>query len=335
MSIFTNFGTTISLPIDQQKETERKLNSKTIAVRDYLADVISAPADKPMFTEVVAIASSAIQIYGKTLLSPSPTFIVVEKSVAQLATHLSQNGYGSHKKEELEIPMLRRLLPYPGYSLCVSLHQANTANLSLELEATGLAIALALATGKKVEKPFATAIRRSVAPKLFDEKCSEEKSRSAWVASYRKKRALAADIFENGSNPDPESSNCERLFDIHARFELLRKLRYAPPRQRQAVLDRRHQSEAQLLQSAKVLLSRALEGDQTSLLEIVAFSVGLSLRTTIHIPLSSHNTSDAWLMVLDIDAGLIKTNLDPITPNAATPVTEARCFRPAAESRFS
>ncbi|AXS79109.1 hypothetical protein [Dechloromonas sp. HYN0024] len=329
MSIFTNYSNTISLPIDRQKETERNLNSEIIAVRDYLADVISAPADKPLFAEVVGIASSAIQIYGKTLLSPSPTFIVVEKSVAQLAIHLSQNGDISHKKEELEIPMFRRLLPYPGYSLCVSLHQAATANLLLELEATGLAIALALATGKKVEKAFATAIRRSVAPKLFDEKCNDEKSHLAWEGIYRKKRALAAEIFENGSNPNPESSNCERLFDVHARFELSRKMRYSPPRQRQAVLDRRHQSEAQLLESANALLKRAEGGEQTALLELVAFSLGLSLRTSIYIPLASIEISDAWIMALDIDAGLIKTNLDPITPSAATPETKACCFRPA------
>jgi hypothetical protein len=134
MSIFTNFGTAISRPIDQQKETERILNSEIIAVSKCLAEVVSAPADKPLFAEVVAIASSAIQIYGKTLLSASPTFIVVEKSVAQLALHLSQNGKESGKKQELDIPMLLRVLPYPGYSL-TGLHR-NTITLLYNETAT-------------------------------------------------------------------------------------------------------------------------------------------------------------------------------------------------------
>lgn len=327
MSIFCNHAESIYLPIDKQI-TERAVSSEIYAIQDCLVDVLRAPTDKPLFKEVVAIASAAIQSYGRTLTSPSKAFLVIEENVAQLAKYLQRNASVSNKGNELELPLLRRLLPHPGYALCMSLHQAKDNHHTLALEAAGLAIAFAIATGQKVEASFSNDIRREIAPKLFYEKSNEERCYASWKSTYLKKRAIAGEIFENGSNPDPES-DCERLFDVHAQFELKRKMRYSPPRQRQALLDRRHQSEAQLLHSARLLLKHAQGGDQTAILWIVAFMTGLSLATTMNMPLASAVAEDTWILMLDIEAGLLKTNIAPLTPASANPKCGAGCFRPA------
>ena len=318
-----------SITVQPQDQQTKFRDPEVATTQEYLVDVLLAPSDKPFFQGVVAITQRAIETYGKTLTSPSPTFTLIHKSVSQLSEQLNGNTMAATNACELVYPLFRRLTPHPGYALCVTLLQASQADLNLELEATGLAIASALATGQHIEASFANAIRRTVAPKLFNGYDKEDRRQTNWHATYLKKRAQAASIFETGSTPDPESSNCVRLFDVHARFELTRKLRYSPPRQRQAVLDRRNQSAEQLLRSSKELFARAMVGDQTALLIIISFLTGLSLRTTINMPLSSYVNDDGWTMVLDIVAGLLKTNIATLTPKSASPQPDSRCFRPA------
>lgn len=318
-----------SIGVQPQDPQAKTRNHAAATTRKYLVDVLLAPSDKPLFHGVVAITQKAIETYGKTLTSPSPAFTLIRNSVAQLSEQLNGNTITATNTYELDYPLFRRLAPHPGYALCVTLLQASQADLSLELEATGLAIAYALATNQQVDAAFANGIRRAVAPKLFDRYGNDEQCQTKWQATYLKKRTQAAQIFESGSTPDPESTNCVRIFDVHARFELTRKFHYSPPRQRQAVLDRRHQSAVQLKQSSKSLFTRAMNGDQTALLIILSFSTGLSLRTTIDIPLAFCVNDDTWTMLLDIDAGVLKTNLATLTPKSASPKSNTTCFRPA------
>lgn len=320
---------TSSVGVQPQDKQTKYLNPEATATQKYLVDVLLAPSDKPLFHGVVAMTRKAIETYGKTLTSPSPAFTLIRYSVDQLSEQLNGNTITAINACELEYPLYRRLLPHPGYALCITLLQASQADLSLELEATGLAIAYALATNQQVDAAFANGIRRAVAPKLFDRSGNDDQCQTKWQATYLKKRTQAAHLFESGGTPDPESTNCARLFDVHARFELTRKFRYSPPRQRQAVLDRRHQSVVQLKQSSKSLFARAIAGDQTALLIILSFSTGLSLRTTIDIPLALHVNDGNWTMLLDIDAGVLKTNIATLTPNSASPKPGSTCFRPA------
>ena len=305
------------------------LDTEARQTLNHLLDVLRAPADLPHLLRVVNTANDAIGYYAKTLAAPSAAFTLIQEKVAELTRQLETHRGANNGQPELEFSLYRRLLKYPSYALCLSLRQAQSSDLDLAYCASGLAIAYAIATGKRVEARYTNAIRRSLTPAQFGAADGAQVGNTQWLTAYQKKRAEAAKLFEAGTSPDPGGMGSERIFDITARYELQRKMRYSPPRQRQAILDRRHQPKAQLLQSATSLLTRAIGGDQSALLIMIAFCAGISLRSVRDIPLADQVDDDDWLMVLDVDAGLIKTNLAHLTPNAAHPPREATCFRPA------
>lgn len=295
----------------------------------YLLDVLHAPTDRPHLLRVVTAAKDAINHYAQTLASPSATLTLIQAKVGELAAQLEAPRGNNNRQSELEFSLYRRLLQYPGYALCLSLYQTQSPDIDLASCATGLAIAYAIATGKRVEARYANAIRRTLIPAQFGSPSGAQVDHTQWHKIYQKKRIEASKLLEAGTSPDPGGMSSERLFDLAARYELQRKTRYSPPRQRQAILDRRHQPKAQLLRSAASLLTLASDGDHSALLLMIAFCAGISLRSTRDMPLADQVDDDDWLMVLDVDAGLIKTNLAHLTPNAARPPRDTTCFRTA------
>jgi len=228
----------------------------------------------------------------------------------------------------LEQPLLRRLAAHAPYALCLTLASLKEKEVVNARAAAGVEIALCLATAQRFRAGFAQNIRRTLTPELFGFALKVEADTN-WSVTYVKTRAKAARIFEADESPDPQGGNPIRLFDIAAGYELARKTRYSPPRQRQAILHRRHQTIGQLKASAATLMEQGAQHDHAALLTMIAFSTGLSLRLTQNLPITSCRGDDSWLMRLDIDAGVIMTNLDPLFPQAAIPAAGTTCFRAA------
>lgn len=310
-------------------QLELLLNTGSATTFRQLRHVLAMPEDAPRLSYVLEAAVNAVAAYGATLASPSETFRLVLDSLRKLAADVALATSRVSNDLDLDKPLMRRLTAYGGYSLCMTLHTLTDDAFGIAHEVVGLEIALGLATGIKFDNGFATDVRRSLTPELFGNQKTLTKRGQDWQNTYIKRRTKAAKYFEASNGSDPESQGNVRLFDVAAGFELSRKMRFAPPRQRQALLDRRHQTVWQIKGSAAALHARAKAHDHTALLIMVAFSAGLSLRLTKDIPLANRVLDDAWFMVLDLDAGVIKISLDRLFPAAAAPAPTAECFRDA------
>ena len=311
------------------EQLELVLNASAASTFRQLRDVLTVPEDVPHLNNVLQAAVDAVEAYGASLASPSEKFRLVQNSLGRLAADVAVVTASVAEDLDLDRPLMRRLTPYGGYALCLTLRALSEDAIGIFREVVGLEIALGLATGLKFDNGFATDIRRILTPNLLSGKKTLTKRGQDWQKAYVKRRIKAAAHFEGGDGSDPESVGNVRLFDVVAGFELSRKMRFAPPRQRQALLDRRHQTVWQIKASAAALMARATLQDHTALLILVAFSTGLTLRLTKDIPLASRVLDDAWFMVLDLYAGVIKINLDRLFPAPAVPDPNADCFRDA------
>lgn len=305
------------------------LNPHSAATLDYLLHALIAPDDSPRLPVVIQSARDSVANYGATLKQPSAAFRLVKESIDKLHDDISMITGTVPERDELERPLIRRLAPHAPYALCLTLAALPDDDIVVAREAVGVDIALALATAHCCHEGFATAIRRTLTPELFNNRNDASKRTPDWQKTYVKTRVRAATLFEVGGAPDPQTTEYARLFDLGAFHEISRKMRFSPPRQRQAILDRRHQTNWQIKASAAALMARAMLYDHTALLTLIAFCAGLSLRLSKEMTLAGHAEDATWFMVLDLQAGAIKTNLDPIFPNAAQLPPGAECFRPA------
>ena len=311
------------------EQLELALNASAATTFRQLRHVLTIPDDAPRLKNVLQAVLDAVTAYGATLASPTEKFRLVQGRVAELVAAFEDVTSHVSGDLDLDMPLMRRLTRYGGYALCLTLRSLSDDAPGIVKEIVGLEIALGLATGLKFDDGFATDIRRALTPDLFGAKKTLTKRGMDWQKAYVKRRIKAAAHFEFGGGSDPDSQGSVRLFDLSAGFELSRKMRFAPPRQRQALLDRRHQTLWQIKATAASLRARAEVRDDTALLTLVAFSSGLSLRLTKDIPLAAHVLDDCWFMVLDLDTGVLKLALDRLFPSPARPQFSAECFREA------
>lgn len=311
------------------RQLEQLLKPEIATTLRNLMHVLNGPEDAPRLQTALESVFKAVQSYEATLSKPSKTFELVKNNLERLCEDAAAVFERFPISAQLDQPLRRRLTAHAPYALCLTLAALRDEDIGAAREATGLEIALGLATAKRFHSGFATQIRRTLTPELLATKKNVFGRPADWPHQYVKMRVKAAKLFEDGGDSDPEGTGDVRLFDIGAGFELSRKMRYAPPRQRQALLDRRHQTFMQLKASASALMMRARSYDQTALLTLVAFSSGLTLCQAKKIPLAGRGDENDWLMVLDVDAGTIKTNLDPLFPGAAMPHGRDKCFRSA------
>jgi hypothetical protein len=310
------------------EDLERCVIPSAAQTLHQLTDVLLVPQDIPLLPIVLTLACNAIEAFGSTLKAPNGMFLLVQSAVETLRTEIIGRLGWTISSHELTQPLLKRLLPHSPYALCLSTGMLPTDHARLYWVAIGAEISLCLATGKIFGQTFANALRREITPQLFGASRHVD-TPAKWEKTAAKKMQLAAKLFESEGSPDPTDSHPQRIFDLKAGFELSRKLRYSAPRQRQALLDRHHQSAWQLRASAEQLLARALIGDQTALLTLIAFVAGLSLATTKEMPIGTALESQGGVMVLHLDDGTILTNLDRLTPSAAKSSPNATIFREA------
>lgn len=308
-------------------DLKRCLPPSAIQTFGQLIDVLRIPNDFPRFPAVLAAVSKAIETYGTTLQMPNWKFRLIESVVNDLKADITDRLGWTTSSGELSQPLLRRLLNHAPYAVFLSVGMLPNSLAERYWVALGAEVAVCLATGMIFSCKYANELRKEITPQLFG---SDKPSQPAsWEKTAAKKQRLAAKLFEANNSPDPSGDTPLRLFDLKVGHELSHKLRYSSPRQRQALLDRHHQSEWQLQASAKQLLTRAESGDQTALLTMIAFQSGLSLKTTKEMPIRTALTCDDSIMGLNLSDGTILTNLACLTPASARPAPNANIFRAA------
>lgn len=309
-------------------DLERCLDPSAAQTFRQLSDVLLFPADIPRLPTVLTVVCNSISAYGATLQAPNLLFRHIKDVVDGLRDVVLDKLGWTTSSHELAHPLLKRLLPHAPYALCLSAGMVPAEEASRYWIAIGVEIASCLATGKIFARSFANDLRRDITPQLFRGKGPID-APVRWADTAARKIRLAANLFEADGPSEPSDTQGTRLFDLKSGFELSRKLRYAPPRQRQAILDRHHQTGWQIRDSAAQLFARAEDGDQTALLTIIAFLAGLSLSTAKDMPIDSTLAGDESVMALNLDDGSILTNLSRLTPSAAKPSPNATIFRPA------
>lgn len=296
---------------------------------NMLTDVLSAPADIPHATSVLNVVCAALAAFERELHTPNARFRYISDSLKMLRLEFETGlGQGANPTE-LEHSLLRRLHLHAPYALCLTLRGLPEHQSEPFLVACGAEIAMGMAHGKAFARGYANDIRREVSPHHFGYR-HDDTGPCKWRRSFVRKFRAAAKLFDDNGNPHPEGADGVRLFDMQAGFELSRKVRYSPPRRRQALLDRTTLSAPQVTAAALQLVERAEGGDPTALLTMIASITGVSIATALSMPIRTMLEGRDSVMILNARQWTIDTNLARLTPDAARPPPGAAIFREAA-----
>lgn len=281
-----------------------------------LFTAISPPTDYPRIACVITGALISIRAFGSLLTCPNDVFIDLQKNLQTLSDVVQHMAV--LEADELAEPLFRRLSKYPSWALFLAI-QRFPQNHDL-LQEAGRELALAVNEDRPFSKSFAKNLRLVHATDKSGASTLKSKVSAEKYESIIGPIARAA--FE--SSPQTEVGiEIESIFEVDARQYIVRKLVYSSPRHRQGVLDRYCQSADQIHLTANELKNAATDGNQDAILVCLAFCCGLSLELARRLPLQ-HAAIDDWFMVLDLETGTIKTNLESLTPNHAVPSDESR-----------
>jgi hypothetical protein len=286
-----------------------------------LSSVLTTPVDAPALLSVLAAAAQAVNAYGKTLVAPTEAFQRIAQTLEVLKDECGDNP--QFYAAAADDPLRRRLLKNSAWALLLEMSKAPTPERLLV--AAGVELAYCLATGKHFPNGYATNLRRALGPALdFLRPVDDTKEgEPAWLPHFRKVSREARRLFEAG--PLPPDDGRQASFNEVA-INTLRGASLLPDvRHRQGILDHSHLSPAMLIASAEALRN-AVDGCDDSALAILTFLSGLPLRTTTRIPLAG--TTEDWVMELDVEAGILRTDLELVFSKAARP-REASAHRPA------
>ncbi len=285
--------------------------------------VLCPPIDAPRFSDVFSGVVLSVREFKKTLIAANPTFNQLELDLINLVGDIQEvtvdiSSPLTHPCSPLDQPLLRRLSRYPAWGMFLEL--ARMPEIGLVLEAAGCEFTYSIMTGKPFAKGFAKTLRR-IATNVFVKKENLQdvlqKCDSNFINHLKKIRRETSVIFDLSASLD---DRIETFEDQAYRF--LRRIKiYSTPRHRQGILDHACQSKLQVLLSAKVLLEEAHAGDQSAICIILSFLAGLSPEVVLRLPLAGSAVDD-WFMILDIEEGVIKTNISSLVPDSATPTAK-------------
>ena len=295
-----------------------------------LTDALHAPKDLPQITSVLNVVCAALAALEEKLHAPNARFRHIFDSLKMLRQEYDDMIGGCSAPTDLEQPLLRRLHHHAPYALCLALLGLPKRESEPFLLACGVEIAISMVTGEAFAQKYANDIRREVSPCQFGHGRGD-KSPGKWQKSFDRKFRTALKLFDDLGNPQPEGAEDVRLFDLQAGFQLLRKVRYSPPRRRQALLDRTTLSAPQLTVAALQLVERAEGGDPTALLTMIASISGISIATALSMPIGTMLEGSDSVMILNSEQWTIDTNLARLAPDAARPPPRAAMFRGAAQ----
>ncbi|MCZ2153991.1 MAG: hypothetical protein LC114_08855 [Bryobacterales bacterium] len=310
-----------ALPLSSIAQLLHDLPPESQLMLRKLASVLSTPVDAPALFTVLVTAVQVVDAYGKTLSTPTDTFREIARMLEALKDECCRKPLISVVADD---PLRRRLLKHSAWALLLEMSKVPTPeNL---LAAAGVELAYCLATTKVFPNGYATNLRRALGPALdFLQPAGDTKEgEPAWLPHFRKVSREARKLFEAGTLPPDDRQTCFTEVAINT----LRGASLLPDvRHRQGILDHSHLSPAMFFASAEALRSAAVDGCDDSILAILAFLSGLPLRATYRIPLAGFE--DDWVMELDVEAGVLRTDLDQVFTKSAQP-RETSAHRPAA-----
>ncbi len=259
-------------PISQLLST---LSAESQLLLRKLASLLQTPVDAPAVHAVVASAAHVVDSYGKTLAAPTAEFLCILRAVKALKDECDKNG--RLLSIACDNPLRRRLTRSPAWALLIQTSRLATPEPLLI--AAGVELAYCLAIGKPFPNGYATNLRRAIS--AHDVVCAlseKEVSEPPWRAHFAKATREARKIFESGAPPDDgkNANFAETVINEFRGAALLPSTRH-----RQALPDYEHLSSTILVEAAERLRRAASDGCDDSLLAIIAFVCGLSLRTIV------------------------------------------------------
>lgn len=300
------------------------LDSVSCKTFKSLLFVLKAPIDAPSFFTVIQVALRAIEGYSATLCAPSDLFNSISSSVIKLVEDARNSSATWNVSSALDEPMQRRLMRNSAWGLFLGLENRELPEEILA--AIGAELAYSYAIGKQFPNGFATNLRRSLNPSSEFLRPRPADEYATWLPHFRKVIREARNIFESVQPSDIASGIIP--FEKKAELELRGRSLFPSTKHRQAVLDLKSQSPSSIMLSSSCLRTQVNNGQDDALLTTLAFCSGLPLETTLRIPFSDSAPTD-WVLIVDVQQGVIKTNLDPVFPKSASPKAGSNCNREA------
>ncbi len=279
-----------------------------------LIHVLCPPIDAPRLLEVLTGTLRSVKQYSGTLISPSESFLKIMAALESLIANSHPFLDVNKQRQELHHPLIRRLATHPAWALCIELSRAPES--SPILIAAGAEIALSLVKEKPFPKTYASSLRVALKNSDKDGEIIHVDRRPLYQKHFSKIGQVASALFD-APNPSKHGKGSHSFEDRVTQY-FFRKQTYAAPKHRQGILDQRCQSPLQLLQSSGELCEMAKTGNHAAQLIIMAFCCGLSAELTRDLPLQPHAPDD-WIIVIDIGAGVVKTNIESLFPDSASP----------------
>lgn len=163
------------------QQLDRSLSASSSATLRELLHVLLAPPDVPRLNIVLESVCDAVASYGSTLAAPSAIFRLVQASLEQVRNDV-RTAYGSRSCSiALEQPLLRRLTEHSPYALYLTLAAMSDSCIDVPRKAAGVEVALRMVTGQTIRDGFATAVRRTLTPELFNIKMVAAKRDVGWA----------------------------------------------------------------------------------------------------------------------------------------------------------
>ncbi len=300
-----------------------KLSPDLQFVLRRLLFVLQTPIDSPRIGTVIASAYLGIKEFGVTLAKPSESFLRIQENLKHLSEAVGEI-LEAHDYHSLDQPLFRRFSKHPAWALFLNL--AHAPENSPLLLAAGTELIVSYEGNRPYLKGFANNLRLTIADS--PQSASSALKRQLVIERRMLKISQEAHSIFDCAPPTAFSSSMVETFEMKARHYLTRKQVFATPRNRQSVLNHRTQSHPQVIRSSTELREQAHKGSPEACLTILAFCCGLSVELTRELPLD--HTSDDWLMTLDLAAGILKTNIESLLPNSATPARDTATAHHAA-----
>lgn len=279
--------------------------------------VLQTPIDAPGIEAVLIGAHLSVKEFGNSLRKPSEPFLITQGNLLQLCETtgeiLKANNY-----RHLNQPLFRRLSKYPAWGLFLSL-STDTENSDL-LKAAGAELIVTYELNRPFSKGYANNLRLIADPsKNF--LSNTPKRKLEIERHFQKVNQEALELFEDNASECLITSQFVDSFENRARHHLINKQVFASPRNRQAVLDHRTQSSPQVIHSSAEVREKTVQGSADACLTALAFCSGLSVELVKELPLYLASNVD-WFITLELATGLIKTNIESLSPNSAKPTRE-------------
>ena len=302
---------------DQITRLLGNLDAKHKGTLRKLTHVLCPPFDSPRLIDVIGGAYKAVRQYRNSLVSPNEDLMTLIAELDELSSNVTLI-IGNHGDQELHEPLMRRLRSHPAWALCIAIYRASE-NSPIQIGA-GVEIAFSIFKEKPFPKGYANDLRVALNRSSLNSEPYSYGNIPTYTKHLKKVEVKASNIFDISKNGEIKAwQSFERRVIQH----LLRKQKYAEPKHRQGVLDQRHQSRLQLLMSSSELCEKAKCGDQISLLIILSFCCGISAELANDLPILPY-ANDEWIIAIDVNAGLIKSNIEHLYPDSALPSGEMK-----------